>query len=77
LAFRPIGRHIAQLHHARLSGDTKHLHKDVAKGLQVQLANITDGAKIRPILAHNGQKRQVALARLGDLRRFPEKIFLC
>ena len=33
----------------------------------MQLAKITDRAKVRPILAHNGNERQVTLARLGNL----------
>ena len=51
-----------------LAGDTKHLHADVAKGRQMQLAKITDGAKIRPIRAHNRDEGQVALAARAILR---------
>jgi hypothetical protein len=34
------------------------------------------GAKVRPLLAHNGDERQVALARLGDLatRKHPHAV---
>jgi hypothetical protein len=47
LEFGPIGRPIPQLHQTRLARNTKYLNQHVAKGRQMQLAKITDGAKIR------------------------------
>ena len=69
LDFGPIGRYIAQLHQPRLGRDTEHRNEHVAKGLQMQLAKITDRAKVRPILAHNGNERQVTLAHAWAILR--------
>jgi hypothetical protein len=43
---------------------------------QMQLAKVTDGAKVRARLSHNGEKGQIAFARQGDLaaRKHPHAV---
>ena len=76
LDFRPIGRHVAQLHQARLGRQAHHLHKHVLERLQMQLAKITDGAKVRTLRPHNGDKGQIAFAGQGNLpaRKHPDAV---
>src|SRR4029450_10146957 len=52
---------------SRLAADPQYLHKHIAEGVQMQLAKIADGPEVRALCRHNGEKRQVPFAGLGDL----------
>ena len=43
------------------------MHKDIFERLKMELAKITDRAKVRTLRPHNGDKGQVAFAGQGDL----------
>ena len=43
------------------------MDKDILERLQMQLAEIADGAKIWALLAHNGEEGEVAFAGQSDL----------
>ena len=52
------------------------MHKDVLERLQMQRAEIADRAKVRALLAHNGDEGQIAFASQRDLaaRKHPDAI---
>src|SRR6266852_5067314 len=67
LDFRPIGRHVTSCHQPCCGCQAHNLYKHLLEGLQMQLAEIADGAEVRTLSTHYGQKGQVAFACQGEL----------
>ena len=48
-----VRRHMAQLHQPRRLAQPQHLHEQVGQGRQMPLAEVADGAEVRPVQARH------------------------
>ena len=69
LDLRPVERDMAELHKSRLFAQLENLPEQSRKRLQVPLAEVGDGAKIRRIEPDNAQEVDPFARRLGDPAR--------
>jgi hypothetical protein len=67
LNLRTIHGDVPQFDHARRRSQLQDLDKHADKGIQVELAEIADRAKVRTILPNNGEEGQIAFAGQGNL----------
>jgi len=76
LEFRPLCRHLAQLHQPRFRGQAQPGHQPLRARREGLLAESADRATVRALIPHNGKEGQMALTGQGacTARKHPDTV---